>query len=152
MTENQVNNNGVEQPQGVVDEREQWRAQRRAWREERREARRANRPGTGAWIGGAILIFLGLVFLAQNTGLFILHNWWAVFILIPALGAYASAYAMYRSNGYRFTYAVRGSLFGGIFFTLLALGFLFGVAAGLFWPLLLILAGVALLVNFALPQ
>ncbi len=151
MTENQVNklnSNQNGQPLDFLDERERWRSQRRAMREERR----AQRRGTGAWIGGAVLILLGLVFLAQNSGLLFLHNWWALFFLIPALGAYATAFGMYRASDYRFTYAVRGSLFGGIFFTLLAGAFLFNVAAGLFWPLILILIGVALLVNFALPK
>ena len=102
--------------------------------------------------GGGVLILLGLIFLFQNMGIFILHNWWALFILIPAFGSYSSAYGIYQSNGRRFTYAVRGAVIGGVFFTLLAAAFLFGVSAGLFWPLVLILAGVALLVNFVTPQ
>jgi hypothetical protein len=147
MTENQTNNQVV-QPPAYMDEREAWREQRRAMREERRAAR----PGNGAWIGGAILVLLGLVFLAQNTGLFILHNWWALFILIPAFGSYAAAYGIYRGNGNHLSYAVRGTLIGGIFFTLLSAAFLFDVAAGLFWPLLLIVLGVSLLLNYAFPQ
>ena len=149
MSENQVNNNNPNgQPVNYLDEREQWRAQRRAAREERHAFRHTN----GAWIGGAILILLGLIFLLQNTGIYILHNWWALFILIPAFGSYATAYGIYRSNGNRLTYAVRGSLIGGVFFTLLAGAFLFEIAAGLFWPLILIVVGVALLVNFVSPQ
>ena len=148
MTENQTNNNPNGQPAEYWDERERWHAQRREWRAERHAWRHTN----GAWIGGGVLILLGLIFLLQNTGIFFLHNWWALFILIPAFGSYSSAYGIYQSNGRRFTHAVRGAFIGGVFFTLLTAAFLFGVSAGLFWPLILILAGVALLMNFVMPQ
>jgi uncharacterized membrane protein len=129
-------------------DREQWRAQRRAWREERHEMRNNSAP----WIGGVVLIAIGLFFLLQNFGLLFLHNWWALFIMIPAAGAFASAYAMYRNSGNRLSYPARGSLVGGIFFTLLTAMFLFDLNFGLFWPILLIFAGVGLLLNFILPS
>jgi hypothetical protein len=138
-----INSNSNGKSVGYVEEREHWRAQRREWRAERRAWRHTN----GAWIGGGILILLGIIFLLQNTGIFTLHNWWALFFLIPAFGSYASAVGMYQSNGNNFSNAVRGSVIGGVFFTLLTAAFLFGVSAGIFWPLVLILGGVALLVN-----
>lgn len=124
------------------------REQRHAWREERRAARRAN----GTWIGGAVLILLGVIFLLQNIGLATLHNWWALFILIPALGSFSTAYALYRNSGDRLTYAARGSLIGGLVFTLLAFAFLFELSFGIFAPVLLIVAGIGLLLNFLLPS
>ena len=136
------------QPTDYFDTREERRAQRREWREERR----ANRRGTGAWIGGAVLIALGLIFLLQNTGLFVLHNWWALFILIPAIGSFGATYTMYRNNSNRLTYPARGSLIAGVVFTLIAAAFLFDVNFGLFWPGLLILVGIGLLLNFVLPS
>jgi predicted secreted protein len=162
MSENTINNNQNPQnaapptpdqpahpPAHYVSDRDEWRAQRSTWREERRAARHS---GTGAWIGGAILIVLGLVFLAQNMGMLVLQNWWALFILIPAAGSFSSAYAMYRNNGNRLSYPARGSLLGGIVFTLVAAAFLFNLNFGVFWPVLLILAGVGLLLNFLLPS
>ena len=130
------------------DERDQWRAQRRARRDERRAARHANGP----WIGGAVLILLGVIFLLQNIGLATLNNWWALFILIPALGSFSTAYALYRNSGDRLTYAARGSLIGGLVFTLLAFAFLFELSFGVFAPVLLIVAGIGLLLNFLLPS
>jgi phosphatidylserine synthase len=149
MSENPTNNNANGQPTDYWQEREHWRQQRRELREQRHAWRH---HGSGAWIGGAILILLGLVFLLQNTGIFFLNNWWALFILIPAFGSFASAYEMYQSNGHRYTHSVRWTFIAGVFFTLLAASFMFNVAAGLFLPLVLIMVGIALLVNFVTPQ
>jgi hypothetical protein len=139
---------GAQPPAYFADEREQWRAERRAWREERRAARRAN----GAWVGGAVLIALGVIFLLQNAGLMTLHNWWALFILIPAFGSFATAYTLYRNSGDRLTYSARGSLIGGLILTFVAGAFLFELSFGVFLPMVLIIAGVGLLLNFILPS
>ena len=148
MSESQLNNNQSSQPVDYWDERERWRAERREWRQQRRAWKHTG----GAWIGGGILILLGLIFLLQNMGIYFLQNWWALFILIPAFASFSSAYGIYQSNGHRFTHAVRGAAIGGVFFTLLTAAFLFGLSAGLFWPLVLILGGVSLLVNFVTPE
>ena len=68
---------------------------------DRREARRQRREGTGGWIVGVILIVLGGLFLLQNSGALRipLTSWWALFILIPALGAFERAWRVYRSTG-----------------------------------------------------
>jgi hypothetical protein len=42
---------------------------------------------SGNWIGGAVLIGLGIIFLLQNFMNISLANWWALFIMIPAIGA-----------------------------------------------------------------
>ena len=129
------------------DEREQRRQERR----ERRAEWRAARHGRGAWIGGVILVCIGIFLLLQNMGMIFLHNWWALFILIPALGSFGSAYTLYRNSGDRLTYAARGALISGLFFSFLAATLLFNLEFGLFWPVLLIMAGAALLLNFILP-
>lgn len=121
---------------------------RRSHRAENRAARRENAP----WVGGLVLITIGAIFLLQNTGFLYLQNWWALFILIPAIGSFSTAYALYRSNEHRLTSAVRGSLFGGVVFSMLAFAFLFGVNFSIFLPLLLIVIGVGLLLNFVLPN
>ena len=123
------------------------RAQRRA---ERRAARAAR--GGGAWIIGTVLIALGVVFILQNMGALNLQNWWALFILIPALGSFGASYAEYRNNGGRLNARVRGSLISGLVFTALTAFFLFNLNIGLLLPIVLILAGVGLLINSLLPD
>jgi len=121
---------------------------------ESRRARHAHRRDATPWLGGVILIVLGLIFLAQNFGVAAFNNWWAVFILIPAVGAFTSAWRKYQVAG-SVTAEVLGSLIGGVAFTAVALIFLFnldvGPNANLLWPLLLIVGGVALLLQ-ALPR
>jgi hypothetical protein len=122
-----------------------WREQRRAERLTRREARwqrHASRPY--GWIGGAILILLGATLLLQNMGLPFLTNWWALFILIPAFWAYVGAWNSYLDN-HRLTRGGVDSLTVGILLTVLALVFLLNLEVGLFWPILLIAGGLALL-------
>jgi hypothetical protein len=129
-----------------------WREQRRAERWARREARwhrRAGRPY--GWIGGAILILMGVVFLLQNLNIAFLANWWALFILIPAFGAFAAACESYRNNG-RLTRGGAGSLAGGTLLAILALAFLLNLNVGLFWPVLLIAGGLVLLGTALLPM
>ncbi len=133
-----------------------WREQRREWREQRREERAEWREqrhefrSQGAWIMGLALVALGVIFLLQNMGLLVLNNWWALFIMIPALGAFSEAWGRYRSAG-RLTGAARGSLLGGLFFTLLTAIFLFGWNSGLIWPVVIILVGAGILLNALLP-
>ena len=96
------------------------------------------------WIGGVVLIVLGLIFLAQNIGGFELGNWWAIFILIPALASLANAWRIYQAHG-RLTAQARGPLVGGLILVLVALTFFLGLDWGKIWPLFLILAGVGAL-------
>ena len=119
-------------------------------RREERWAARGGR-GSGAWIGGAILIILGLVFLLQNMGAFVLNNWWALFILIPAIGAFGAAWRTYQTAGGRLTAASRGSLISGFVLTMVAAVFLFNLNWTVVGPVLIILAGIALLMNAFLP-
>lgn len=135
-----------------------WRTLRAQEREQRRSARawaradrRAERGYSGAWIGGAILVLLGLVLFARNLGLPFGTNWWAVFLLIPALGSLGSAWYMFQNNGGLLNAAVRGAVLGGIIFAVAAALFLFNIDLGIWWPLLLVGAGVLLLINALLP-
>jgi hypothetical protein len=126
--------------------------QRHADRIARRQARwqsRAGRPN--GWVAGAILILLGVVFMLRNMGISSFTNWWALFILIPAFGAYVAAWDIYQDQG-RLTRSGISSLTVGIMLTVLAFIFLFDLALGQFWPVLLILAGLVLLVTALLPE
>lgn len=111
--------------------------------------RTATRAGSAVrrpfgWIGGAILVLLGVVFLLEELGIPFLENWWALFILIPACRAFVVARRSYQDNG-RLTRGGAGALVGGALLTILALAFLFNLDFDLFWPLLLIAGGLALL-------
>ncbi|VAW32239.1 hypothetical protein MNBD_CHLOROFLEXI01-868 [hydrothermal vent metagenome] len=101
---------------------------------------------SGSSTGGFILIGLGLYFLLSRTTGFYLHNWWALFILIPAVHNLKGAWHSYRVNG-RFHDQARGSLLSGILFTMVALFFLFNLSWSLFWPIALILVGANALIN-----
>ncbi len=129
------------------------RALRRAARAQYRAERRAVRyAGGGALVGGVALIAFGVIIMLQNMGLVQLHNWWALFILIPALGSFATAYGLYRTSGGRFNSAVCGSLLGGLVFTTIAAVFLFNLNFSLLLPAVLIVAGVGVLFNSVLPD
>jgi len=119
-------------------------------RAQRRAERRAAREG-GAWIGGVILIGLGVIFLLQNAGALYLQNWWALFILLPALGSFGASFTEYRVSG-RFNAKARGSLVAGLVFSTIAAVFLFNLDFSLLLPAILIVAGVGMLFNTALPD
>lgn len=119
-------------------------------RQQRREERRARRAGN-SWIGGAVLILIGIVLLAQNLGNMVLQNWWALFILILALGAFANAWRAYRDAGGHLTGSARGSILGGVILMMVAAIFLFNLNWSLLGPILLIIAGIGIFVNVILP-
>ena len=93
---------------------------------------------------------LGIVFLLQNLGSFYLNNWWALFILIPAVGSFAAAWRTYQVAGGHLTAASRGSLIGGLVLTMVAVVFLFNLNWTWFGPILIILAGIGVLLNATL--
>lgn len=108
-----------------------------------------DRRGQNRWIGGAILIAIGLIFLIQNlTGEFVFRNWWAIFIALPGIAALANAWRAYQARG-RLTREARGSLFGGLFMLTLAAVFIFELNWGAIWPVFLIIWGVGLLFDSA---
>jgi hypothetical protein len=122
------------------------RMERRAERAQRREAARAH-GWSGPWVGGAILIALGLIFLAQNLGVKVLDNWWALFILIPAIGSLATGWNLYQANSGQWTPAARGSLITGFVLLVVTAAFLFNLNWSWVLPVLLILAGVGVLAS-----
>lgn len=64
--------------------------------------------------GALVLIALGLVFLAMQSGwIELTGNWWAIFIAVPACVVLYNAYEDYRRVG-RFTYDVGNKLGAGI--------------------------------------
>ena len=93
---------------------------------------------------GIVLIVLGAIFLAENYLGSTLHNWWALFILIPAFGALGVAYEDLRAGDPE---AAIGPLIGGLAFLALTVAFLLDLPIGQLWPVGLIVVGIALLVG-----
>lgn len=122
---------------------------RREARRQRREARLGDPSRRTGWMAGLILIVLGGMFLMRNTGTFDLplQNWWALFILIPAIGALDTAQRTYRSAGNRLTAPVRASLLVGLVLTFVSTSFLFGLDWSYFGPILIILVGAGILIT-----
>lgn len=106
------------------------------------------RNGYMPWIPGLVLVLIGGYLLLRNLGIipddFALQNWWALFILIPAFGALYNAWRNYQEAG-QFTDAARRPLIGGLVLLVVAGIFLFNFNWSLVWPVLLILAGIAVL-------
>jgi len=124
---------------------------RREARRLRREQRLADPSQGSTWIVGIILIFLGGLFLMRTTGTFNipLTNWWALFILIPAIGALSAAWRTYQTEG-RLTGPARGSLLVGLVLCFITFMFLFEVSWTYVGPILVIAVGVAIILNYVI--
>jgi hypothetical protein len=104
-----------------------------------------------AWIGGAVLITIGVFFLIRNLTGYTLNNWWALFILIPAVTSFGRVVTIYQAEGVLNSHA-RGALIGGLILTFIAIVFLFNLNFGSLWPVILILGGIAVILNALLPE
>ena len=136
----------TDQPQAPREPPHDLREQRREERWQGRQQWREYRWGqNGPWIGGTILIVLGVLFLLQNFGAPLPENWWAIFILIPAAFAFSGAWSIYVKNERKVTAGVRGALISGSILTLLAAMLFFGIDFGKYWPVILILIGVSVI-------
>ncbi len=99
------------------------------------------------WLGGVVLIGIGLFFLVGNVfSVNLSGNWWAVFILIPAVLNLERAWRAYRHDGY-LSEKASGSLIGGLLIGAVAFIFLFGLSFGDWWPLFLIIVGLGALLK-----
>jgi len=99
------------------------------------------------WVG-IVFICIGIFFLLWNFGVLeYFHNWWALFIFIPALGSFGSAWNTYSRNCSVFTPKVRDEIFAGLLLSFVAFIFLFDLEWGKVWPGFLILIGVEILLS-----
>jgi hypothetical protein len=112
------------------------------------EVRPEGRPRIGGslWVGIAFVLF-GIIMVLQTAGLVRLNNWWALFILIPALASFGRAWNRARVNGGRFTRSVSSAISGGLFISAVALLFLFNLDWGRYWPVFIVLAGLSTLLG-----
>ena len=103
--------------------------------------------GNSSWIPGLVLMGLGLIFLLNNFfDIELVDNWWALFILIPAVVNLNNAWRRYREAG-RWTEAATGSLTGGLLIGTVAMIFLLELSWSMFWPVLLIILGLGILLR-----
>ena len=125
---------------------------RREARRQRREQRLADPSRAGTWTVGLILIALGALFLIRDSGTWDipLSNWWALFILIPAVGALSTAGRMYSDAGNHLTAPARGSLLVGLVLIFVTIMFLFEISWTFLGPILIIGVGLAIILNYML--
>ncbi len=98
------------------------------------------------WVLGGVLIAIGVFLLLRNMTGQGMGNWWALFILIPAIASLANAWRLYQVSG-QVTEGVIGPLVGGVILLFVFAMLFFGFNWGFFWPVLLILAGIGALVG-----
>ena len=103
-------------------------------------------PGGSVWWGIAC-IALGIILILQMSHLIRLDNWWALFILIPALASLGTGITRFVRNGGHFTHSVSGSISGALFIGTVAVIFLFRLPWAHIWPLFIILAGLSMLMG-----
>jgi hypothetical protein len=97
------------------------------------------------WIAGVVLIVLGVAFLLERAGYFVLtENWWALFIYLAAVGCFANVWRAYRAAG-RFGPSATGSLIWGLVLTVVATILFFNLSWDMWWPAILIAVGAGLL-------
>jgi hypothetical protein len=131
-----------------------WRSMRHAAREARRQEIRAWRGAYGGswrWAFGAVLVLIGLTVLVQNLTGYFFYNWWALFILIPAIGILGAAWNNYRASGRLSAYG-RSALVGGILLVLLSIGLVLNLNLTIIGPIFLIVAGIAVLITALTPR
>jgi hypothetical protein len=108
--------------------------------------RRHHHSDAPPWVLGGVLIAIGVFLLLRNVTGQGMGNWWALFILIPAIGSLANAWRVYQTSG-QVTEAVIGPLVGGVILLFVFAMLFFGFNWGFLWPVLLILAGIGALVG-----
>jgi hypothetical protein len=107
--------------------------------------------GRGGWVLAVVLIIIGIVFLIKNMGWvgdWSFNNWWALFILIPAVGSFGNAWSSYVSAGRRFDAAVGRSVMFGVLFVAITIIFLLQLNWDKFWPVILIIIGLGLVLGW----
>ena len=108
-------------------------------------------PSSNLWIGLAFIAGGAIVLLNQMGVLSFELNWWALFILFPAFGALTGAYNRYRSTNDLFEMGVMIPALVGLFMLLLSVSLLLGDAINMnlkvYWPIILIVLGLGLIIG-----
>jgi hypothetical protein len=96
---------------------------------------------------GVVLVILGIVFFLQQTGhLTENFNWWALFILIPAVSSLTGMYYAIRNSG-TFNQTARSAAGTAVVFFTLSFMFLFALDWTIYWPLMVLAVGFSILIG-----
>lgn len=114
------------------------------------ESKNIKKTSSGSnWALGIAIVAIGAILLARNLGidLFFLDfdNWWAIFILLAAIGPLQQAFVAYRRDG--FNNAVANSLVSAGTIIFVALIFLLDLAFTVWWPVFVIIGGLYMLTS-----
>lgn len=96
------------------------------------------------WSFGLVMIALGCLFLLRNYGYPMPDNWWAFFLLIPALPSLTRALLLVRRGDHR---EAARPLARAFLFSFLAASFLLDWDWAQIWPVFLIAGGVFVIAN-----
>lgn len=96
------------------------------------------------WAVGIALIILGGLFMLDTFNIFNIrmHNWWAIFILIPGLSMAARGLREYRNTS---SLTGRNTGFWGLAMIVFAIALFFGISWNYLFPIGLVGAGIYLL-------
>ncbi|MFN4289641.1 MAG: hypothetical protein ACK4E7_02025 [Permianibacter sp.] len=99
---------------------------------------------------GAVIIVIGLLFLAREHGYKLdflwIDNWWALFILIPAVAMATRVVTRVRRLG-RFDAEAAGTSIGALATGLVAVMLLLDWDFGKWWPLFIVLGGLSIVIS-----
>jgi hypothetical protein len=119
--------------------------------EENRSISSGRNQPSNLWIGLAFIVGGAVVLLHLLDILPFELNLWALLILFPAFGTLSSAYKRYRFTKDLFELGVMIPGLVGLFMLLLCVSLLFGDAIDLnlkvYWPVILILLGLGLILG-----
>ncbi len=103
----------------------------------------------GNWVLGLAVAVIGGLLLARNLGVELffldLHNWWAFFILLAAIGPLQQAFSFYRKEG--MGVAVVNSLVSAGTIIFISLMFLLDLSFWTWWPVFVIIGGLYMMTN-----
>lgn len=103
------------------------------------------KPTRGSRWGGMLLVLLGLLLVCLNVLKYRVENWWAIFVALPALLLFAVGQVLPRSDNGRYSAITRFFFASGFIVAVVAGMFLFNLNWGIWWPLMIVTPGVALL-------
>lgn len=99
---------------------------------------------------GVVVIIIGLLLLARQHNIQLdflyFHNWWALFILIPAVAMSARVVTRVRRLG-RFDAEAAGTTIGALSTGLVAILFLADLNFDKWWPVFVVFGGLAILIS-----
>ena len=119
--------------------------------EENKSISRGTNQPSHIWIGLVLIVGGAIILLNQLGTLPFELNWWALFILFPAFGTLRRAYNRYRSTNDVFEQGVMIPALVGLFMLFLFVSLFAGDATHLnlrvYWPIILILLGLGLILG-----